>query len=151
MTAFIDSAILMYAVGADHALRDPSVRILDEVSAGRMAAEISVEVVREVVHRYLSLGRPDLAVTVAERTMDLFAPVLPVTHAVMRRVPDLATRYPHLQARDLVHVATCIHEGIVDIISPDQGFDTVTEVRRIDPLTFAVEVGTSGTGGRAPG
>ena len=136
MTAFIDSAIVMYAAGGEHVLREPSIRILDEVSAGRLAAEVSVEVVQEIYHRYQAVRRNDLAVTVAERTMDMFAPVLPVTHAVMRRVPDLAARYPDLQARDLIHLATCIHEGITEIISPDRGFDRVAEVRRIDPLAF---------------
>ena len=136
MTAFIDSAIVMFAAGGEHVLREPSIRILDEVSAGRLAAEVSVEVVQEIYHRYHAVRRNDLAVTVAERTMDMFAPVLPVTHAVMRRVPDLAARYPDLQARDLIHLATCIHEGITEIISPDRGFDQVAEVRRIDPLAF---------------
>ena len=46
-----------------------------------------------------------------------FAPVLPITHALMRRVPDLVARYPSLDSRDLVHVATCINEGITDIVS----------------------------------
>ena len=68
--------------------------------------------------------------------MDFFAQVLPITHAVMRRVPDLALKYPSLDARDVVHLATCIHEGITEIISPDQGFDLVGELRRIDPASF---------------
>ena len=72
-------------------------------------------------------------------TMDAFAPVTPITHALMRRVPDLAGRYPSLAARDLVHVATCVHEGITEIISPDRGFDQVAEVRRIDPSAFAAD------------
>ena len=58
---------------------------------------------------------------------------------VMRRVPELAARYrPSLDSRDLVHVATCLHEGITAIISPDRGFDLVAEVRRIDPGEFAI-------------
>ena len=64
---------------------------------------------------------------------DLFAPVLPVTHAVMRRMPDLVEAHPALAARDLVHVATCLQEGITDIVSPDRGFDSVPAVRRIAP------------------
>jgi predicted nucleic acid-binding protein len=32
-----------------------------------------------------------------------------------------------------VHVATCLQEGISEIVSPDRGFDTVSEIRRIDP------------------
>jgi predicted nucleic acid-binding protein len=55
----------------------------------------------------------------------------------MRRVPDLARRYPTLGARDLVHVATCVHEGITKIISADRAFDQVAELRRIPPEDFA--------------
>ncbi len=71
--------------------------------------------------------------------MDIFAPVLPITHALMRRVPDLAIKYPGLSTRDLVHAATCIHEGITEIISPDRAFDQVHELRRIDPTSFAAD------------
>ena len=71
--------------------------------------------------------------------MDFFAPVLPITHALIRRVPQLAGRYPTLDALALVHVATCIHEGIGEIISPDRAFDQVHEIRRIDPAEFAID------------
>ncbi len=136
MTLFVDSAVIMYAAGGDHPLRAACIGIMDRVSSGALAAETSAEVVQEILHRYLSLRRIDIGITLAEQTMDIFAPILPITHALMRRVPDLAARYPNLQARDLVHVATCIHEGITEIISPDRGFDDVAEVRRIDPLAF---------------
>jgi predicted nucleic acid-binding protein len=69
----------------------------------------------------------------AGQVMDVFAPVLPVTHSVMRRLPQLVARYPRLSARDLIHVATCISEGIDTIVSPDRGFDEVHEIRRLDP------------------
>jgi len=64
--------------------------------------------------------------------LDLFAPVLPITHAVMDRMPELAERYPGLAARDLVHVATCLEAGIATIVSSDRGLDAVTEIRRLD-------------------
>jgi len=139
VTVFVDSAVLMYAAGRDHPLRAPSVRFLGQVADGSIQAITSVEVVQEILHRYLSVNRPDLAKTVARDAQDLFAPVVPITHALMRRVPELADKYPRLQARDLVHVATCIHEGVTEIVSPDKAFDEVAEVRRIDPSVFAVE------------
>ena len=52
---------------------------------------------------------------------------------LMRRLPPLIDRYPALSARDLIHVATCIGDGIDTIVSPDRGFDQVREVRRMDP------------------
>ena len=139
MTVFIDTAVIMYAAGAEHPLREPSRRVLSRIGTGELDGVISVEVVQEILHRFSSVRRRDVGEAQARDAMDFFAPVLPVTHALMRRVPDLAARYPSLAARDLVHVATCIHEGITEIISPDRGFDGVAEIRRIDPATFGAD------------
>lgn len=139
MTVFVDTAILMYASRAEHPLRAPSVEVLERIERGELDGVISVGVVQEIAHRFLSLRRPDLARDRAIDALDLFAPVLPITHTLMRRVPDLVAAYPGLPARDLVHVATCIHEGIGEIISPDRAFDAVAEVRRIDPTAFTAK------------
>lgn len=133
---FIDANVLMYAAGGEHPLQRPCQAVMDAIADRSVEATTSVEVVQEIVHRYLSIGRASGGLALAEKTMDLFAPVLPITHSLMRRVPDLARRYPDLSARDLVHVATCIHEGITEIISTDRGFDGVSELRRIDPEEF---------------
>jgi len=137
MTSFLDAAIFMYTAGVAHPLRESCLVIMREVGAGSLDATTSVEVVQEIHHRYRSIRRPDIGQALAQDVMDTFAPVLPVTHAVMRRAGVLAERYPRLGSRDLVHVATCIVEGIDTIITPDAGFDEVTEVRRIDPRAFA--------------
>lgn len=139
MTIFIDTAIIMYAAGGDHPLRTPSRDILQRVGDGDLDGVISVEVIQEIVHRFARIGRSEIGHAQAIEAMDLFAPVLPVTHALIRRVPELAARYPSLDSRDVVHLATCVHEGITTIISPDRAFDQVAEVRRIDPSEFAVE------------
>lgn len=137
MSVFIDTSVVMYAAGADHPLREPCVAVMNAIGDGRLEAVTSAEVVQEIVHRFLAIRRPDIAVGLARSTLDTFAPVLPLTHALMRRIPELARRYPTLAARELVHVATCIHEGIPEIISTDRGFDDVRELRRIPPEDFA--------------
>jgi uncharacterized protein len=139
VTVFIDTAIVMYADGADHPLREPSRRIITLVRDGELDGVISVEVIQEITHRFRRTDRPDIGIRMARSALDAFAPVLPITHALIRRVPELAQRYPALAARDLIHVATCIHEGISEIVSPDRGFDQVAELRRIDPNDFAAE------------
>jgi predicted nucleic acid-binding protein len=137
VTSFVDTAVIMYANGVEHPLQAPCRRIMRGIADGQIEAVTSTEVVQEILHRFIAIGRPEIGARIATLTMDAFAPVLPITHALMRRVPDLAGKYPSLAARDLIHVATCIHEGITDIISPDRGFDVVAEVRRIDPTAFA--------------
>lgn len=137
MSLFIDTAVILYAGGDVHPLREPCGRIIERVGAGELDAVTSAEVVQEIIHRFMAIRRPDIGGGMARRTMDTFAPVIPITHALMRRVPELIERYPALSARDLVHVATCIHEGIAEIVSPDRGFDIVRELRRVPPEDFA--------------
>ena len=117
-------------------MRDPSRRILTMIGSGALSGVTSTEVVQEIAHRFQSIGRRDVAQALTASALDLFAPVIPISHTVVRRLPDLITRYPDLSARDLIHVATCQHEGITDIISPDRGFDVVAGLRRLDPTTF---------------
>lgn len=125
----------MYAAGAEHPLRTPCRAVLQRVADGELDAAISAEVVQEILHRFSAIGRPREGAAMARAAMDLFAPVLPITHALMRRLPALIEEYPSLAARDLVHIATCLEEGIAEIVSPDRGFDTVRGIRRIDPGT----------------
>lgn len=133
MTVFIDTAVLMYAAGGKHPLKDPCARILAQVGAGELNGLISAEVIQEVAHRFVHLHQPERAVTLMNEALELFAPVIPIGHSVVARMPGLVRRYPALEARDLIHVATCLEEAIEAIVTPDRGFDAVTELRRIDP------------------
>jgi len=103
------------------------------VEAGRLDGVTSAEVVQEILHRFTAIGSSPLGARMARSTLDLFAPILPVTHAIMTRMPSLIERYPGLAARDLVHVATCLDHGIDTIVSPDRDFDEVREVTRANP------------------
>ena len=64
--------------------------------------------------------------------------MIPISTDVVERLPGLIGRYPSLPARDLVHVATCMEERIEVIVSPNRGFDAVSEVTRLDPADPAV-------------
>ena len=110
---------------------------LRAVAEGRVIATTSAEVVQEILHRFVAIQRPAIGADMAREVMTAFAPVLPITHAIVERMPELMVRYPSLTARDLIHVATCMEEGIDVIVSPDRGFDAVTEIRRLDPSQVA--------------
>jgi uncharacterized protein len=133
MTVFVDTAIIMYAAGGDHPLREPSRRVLRAIASGVVAGLTSAEVIQEILHRFLGRGETDTGAAMARNALELFAPVIPITHSVMARMPDLAREHPGLAARDLVHVATCREVGITVLVSPDRGFDDVAGLQRVDP------------------
>ncbi len=133
MTVFLDTAVLMYAAGAEHSLREPCRDILRRVRSGVLPAVTSAEVVQEILHRFTGSARHDDGVRLARATLGMFGPVLSLDHAVLRRTCDLAGDHPGARARDLVHVATCLIHEIEAIVSPDTDFDAIGEVTRIAP------------------
>ncbi len=137
MTVFLDTAVLMYAAGSDHRLKQPCAAILTSIAEGRLSAVISTEVIQEIAHRFVHIRKPGSAIQLITHALELFSPVVPVGQPVVARLPGLIARYRDLQARDLIHVATCLEERIEAIVSPDRAFDVVVELRRIDPTDGA--------------
>lgn len=134
MTVFVDTAVLMHAAGGEHPLKAPSAEIIRQVASGGLAGVISAEVIQEIAHRFVHARQPERAEELIGLALEVFSPVIPVSHAVVERMPGLIRRYPSLEARDLIHLATCVEERIETIISPDRAFDAVSEVQRIDPV-----------------
>jgi predicted nucleic acid-binding protein len=50
---------------------------------------------------------------------------------------DIHRRHAGLQARDSLHVAVMVNNGVRRILSADQHFDAVREIQRFDPMRWA--------------
>jgi predicted nucleic acid-binding protein len=58
----LDTTVLVYAVGDDHALRDPARAIVEAAEGGAVQATTTVEAIQEFVHvRARRRSRPDAA------------------------------------------------------------------------------------------
>jgi predicted nucleic acid-binding protein len=132
----VDSNIFIYAVGAEHACRSPCLDALDRIVRESLQAVVSSEVHQEILHRYMSLGLPDKAREVSIKLETVIPATLPVTLADIHRVRQLAERYPELGARDLLHAAVMLENGLTRILSTDGHFDRLAEIERIDPHDF---------------
>ncbi len=133
----LDSNIPMYAAGAEHLYRQPCQWILQQARTGALRAVTDVEVHQEILHRYLSIGLPLKAREVSEDFEVIVPSVLQLTLDEIRTARRLSVAYPQLPARDLLHVALMINRGIASIVSADRHFDSVREIRRLDPSALA--------------
>lgn len=134
MKAFIDTAIFMYAAGDDHPLKGPSVKVVDGLRSGQIEGYTSTEVIQEILHRYTSIGKRKVALALSEDVIDAMSPLLVITEPIIRATVELANKYPKAQARDLVHVATCLGNGIDKIVTPDKDFQVFKELTVIEVL-----------------
>ncbi|MGH3872189.1 MAG: type II toxin-antitoxin system VapC family toxin [Pseudonocardiaceae bacterium] len=133
---FIDTSVIMYAGGAEHPHRAACRRVLERVADRSIDAVTSTEVVQEILHRFAH-GRRETGQRMARSVLDLFDDLIPVDLQSIGGAVGFYTGYPHLSARDVLHVATCVSSGISEIVSVDGGFDAVAEVRRIEPADLA--------------
>jgi len=127
---FVDSNIPMYVAGRDHPNREPSRRLLDAARAGHLEICTSVEVLQEILYRYVGLKRPDLAVEIYDLFSQLCPIVFPVSLADTDRARDLVRTQRGLNVRDAVHAAVMLNNGVKEIATFDEGFDEVPGITR---------------------
>jgi predicted nucleic acid-binding protein len=134
-TFFLDANILIYSRSSPPSeYRDSCLEILDAIERDEVDAQISTAVLEEVWNLELTdrVGGID---GLAADAHELFSPVLPVTDEIFARA--LALPHTKIGAKDRVHVATCLENGIERIVTADKGFDTVAGLQRIDPRAGA--------------
>lgn len=117
---FVDTNVLMYAVGGEHPLRREARTFFENALGQGDQLATSAEVLQELLHAYLPVNRLetlDAALTLAEARL---AVVWPVEAADVRLARGLVTRHPGLGARDLLHLATCRRREVAELKTFDR-------------------------------
>ena len=129
----VDSAVVVYALGADSPWRQACRQVLVQAGEQRIRAYASVEMIQELVHHRLRRsGDRALAVQQGRYASSLFT-LLNFDREVLDLSLDLTERVPTVRGRDAVHAATALAYGIDRIISPDRAFDGIPGLTRLDP------------------
>lgn len=128
-----DTGVFIYALGGDHRYREPCQAILRQVRGGRLAGEASVELIHEFAYvRYRRQHRADAAHWASRIRRS--CPMHTVGLADIDRALGLWCRHERLDMRDAIFAAQALNRGIDAILSPDQGFDGIPGLQRVDPV-----------------
>ena len=124
---FVDTSVLMYAVGKEHPLRQPARRFFAAAATDQQPLATSSEVLQELAHAYLPVERTD-ALAAALRLVDRTGmDVWPVEREDVLLGIELATLHPALGARDLCHLASCQRRGVTSIRTFDRVLSVAAE------------------------
>lgn len=108
---FVDTNVVMYAVGRQHPLRDRARVFFERSLEQRLQLVTSAEVLQELLHAYLPVARTetlDAALTLVDSVV---GSIWPVEAEDVRLARLLADRHRGLGARDLLHLASCKRRG----------------------------------------
>ena len=128
---FIDSNIPMYLVGAPHPHKVDAQRLLeDAIAAGERLAS-NVEVLQEILHRYVAIARREAIQPAFDALLGVVDEVFAVELSDAERAKDIVYGHPRISARDAIHLASMERHGITRIMSFDSGFDAFPGVIRL--------------------
>lgn len=116
---FVDTNVWMYAVGGPHPLRDQARRRLGELVVAGTRMVSSAEVLQELMHAYLPVGRLDTLDAALRLATDL-AEIVPLTEADVALARDMVATEGTLSARDLIHLATALRHQVDEVLTFDR-------------------------------
>ena len=117
---FVDSNIFIYAVGRPHPLKAEAQSFFIESSKKGKRLVTSAEVLQELLHVYLPVGRLetlDAAIQLATQGVDQ---VFPIDSATVLHARNLVNQHPGLTARDLLHLAVCHQNKVKELKTFDR-------------------------------
>ena len=130
---FFDTAVFVYARGAEHHYREPCRRIVELAGRGILRGEASVELVAEYSHLLRRRGLAPKAVAEQARHVAAMCRLHAFEPEDLTVALSLLVGHPGLGVRDAVQVATALRRGVTVIVSTDRDLDGIPGVERLDP------------------
>jgi predicted nucleic acid-binding protein len=127
----IDSNVPMYLVGAEHRHKADAHRLLEAAVASGLRLATDAEVLQEILHRYVAIGRRDAIQPCFDAILALVDEVIPIDGNDVEHAKAIVLERHTLSARDALHVAVMQRRRIPEILSFDRGFDSVPGIRRL--------------------
>jgi predicted nucleic acid-binding protein len=128
---FLDSNVPMYLIGASHPHKIDAQRILERLISERQRLVTDVEVLQEILHRYVAIARRDAIQPAFDAVLGIVDDVLTIERASVERAKEILLGSQRLSARDAVHLAVMERHGVERIVSFDSGFDGHPGITRI--------------------
>lgn len=120
----------MYLVGAEHPNKTAARTLLERAVTEGESLVTDAEVLQEIVHRYVAIGRRDAIGPAFDALLGVVDEVYPIELVDVERARRLVVG-SSLTARDAIHVATMRRRRIHTILTFDRDFDGLDGISRL--------------------
>ncbi len=127
----VDSNVPMYLVGAAHPHKIDARRMLERCLNDQEKLVTDVEVLQEILHRYVAIGRRDAIQPAFDALLGVVDEVLSIEVEDANRAKEIVLGNLRLSARDALHVAVMQRHSIRRILTFDADFDGVPGLIRV--------------------
>ena len=121
----------MYFVGAPHPRKVDAQRIVEALVAERRRLVTDVEVLQEILHRYVSIDRREMIQPAFDALLGVVDEVFSVQTSTVGRAKEIVLARRKFSARDALHLAVMEEQGVKEILTFDAGFDGYPGITRL--------------------
>jgi len=133
---YIDSSVLIYPIIYEEAIVAEAGRCKDllfKIASGEFEAYTASLTWDEVTWVVRKLSGIDSSLDVGRKLLSFpNLRLLGVKKTTISQAQEIAEKY-RLSPRDSIHVATALENRIATVVSYDRDFDSVKEIKRIEP------------------
>ena len=122
----------MYLVGTAHPHKIDARRILEQSIAAGERLVTDVEVLQEILHRYVAINRRDAIPPAFELILNTADAIYPIELKDSERAKDIVLGYSSLSARDAIHIAVMERYDISTIFTFDKEYSTYPGITVLD-------------------
>ena len=120
----------MYLVGTAHPHKVDAKQLLEAAIAAGERLVTSVEVLQEILHRYVAIDRREAIQPAFDALLGVVDDVIAIELIDVERARDFALGVSNLSARDALHAAVMEREEIDRIMTFDAAFEVIPGVSR---------------------
>lgn len=124
----------MYLVGSDHPHKTDCRLLLERLVASEERLVTDAEVLQEITHRYVAIGRREAIAPAHQVLMQLVDEVFPIDKGLALRAAQIAVSTKGVSSRDALHIAAMEQHKVSTILTFDKGFDNWPGLRRLHRL-----------------
>lgn len=133
MRVFVDANIFMYAVGASHPHKAPSIRLLEHIAGDGVESVTDAEALQELLYRYWAIQQLERGLAICDQVVRVIPTILPVNVSDVSTAKQLLIQHRAIEPRDAIHAAVMLNHGLTHLYSYDQHFDHIPGLTRLVP------------------
>lgn len=122
---FIDTNIPIYAAGSSHPNKEPSIKILEGISLGKIYGVTSVEVLQEILYRFQAINLLEKGIEIFDEFSSIVDEVLPINFKILENTKLIILNTPGINTRGAIHAATMNYYNIPYIATFDKHFKQI--------------------------
>src|ERR1035437_8718088 len=111
--------------------KEDAQRIVEGLVAERRRLVSDVEVLQEILHRYVSIDRREMIQPAFDALLGVVDEVFSVQTSTVGRAKEIVLARRKFSARDALHLAVMEEQGVTEILTFDAGFDGYPGITRL--------------------